>query len=196
MIKCLVFDLSEVLIGGIVGFENSLSEKLKISRQQILQSMGGELLEELCRGQRTEDSFIEEIITKEKWDVSLEEIKSRLRDNFLITIDGMPETLQQLKQNYILILLSDHCREWIHFIEKKHEFLKLFNKTYYSYETGFIKTEPAAFLSLLKENDLNPEEIIFIDDNPKNIKTAESLGISGILFENPAQLGELLHYQN
>ena len=56
------------------------------------------------------------------------------------------------------------------------------------------KPDPQFFKIYLKKNNLDPkaQQIIFIDDNTKNVKAAQEVGIDGILFENPEQLREEL----
>ena len=56
------------------------------------------------------------------------------------------------------------------------------------------KPDPQFFKIYLKKNNLDPkaQPIIFIDDNTKNVKAAQEVGIDGILFENPEQLREEL----
>ena len=48
----------------------------------------------------------------------------------------------------------------------------------------------------MKESNLKPKEILFIDDIKRNTKTAEKLGIKTILFENTEQLKEELKKLN
>ena len=54
----------------------------------------------------------------------------------------------------------------------------LFDKIYLSFEIGFRKPAESAFKIILKENNLNPNEVLFIDDSPQHIETAERLGMN------------------
>ena len=65
---------------------------------------------------------------------------------------------------------------------------ELFDKCYYSWQTGFMKDDPRAFEPILKENNLKPDECVYFDDSKKNIEVAQSLGIESYLFEGPAQV--------
>ena len=56
------------------------------------------------------------------------------------------------------------------------------------------KPDPQFFRTYLAKNNLDPQTqpIIFVDDNAKNVKSAQEVGIDAILFKNPEQLrGEL-----
>ena len=50
------------------------------------------------------------------------------------------------------------------------------------------KPFPEFYQLTLDRFNLKPETTLFIDDNLRNIKAAEDLGIQCIRFENPAQL--------
>jgi hypothetical protein len=51
-----IFDLSEVLISGLVGIEKRLCHRLPASEDRILPCFGGPLLDELLLGNISEDT--------------------------------------------------------------------------------------------------------------------------------------------
>ena len=53
--------------------------------------------------------------------------------------------------------------------EKYEVFYKLFKKVYYSHEIGFRKPNKEAFQLILDENNLNADEVLFIDDSTQHI---------------------------
>jgi len=57
-----------------------------------------------------------------------------------------------------------------------------------SAEIGFQKPHKEAFEVLFSRLGVNPEEVIFIDDTPKSLETADSLGYTPVLFKNNEQL--------
>ena len=69
---------------------------------------------------------------------------------------------------------------------------EVFDKFYYSGQTGFIKPEEGAYKLILEENNLKPEECVYFDDSARYISVAESLGIESYLFEGPEQVREKL----
>lgn len=63
----------------------------------------------------------------------------------------------------------------------------------------FVEKPDSQFFKIyLQKNGLDPQTqpIIFIDDNAKNVKAAQEVGIDAILFENPEQLREELQKRN
>jgi len=50
------------------------------------------------------------------------------------------------------------------------------------------KPFPEFYQRLLTRYNINPAEALFIDDNLRNVKAAEDLGIKSIHFQSPEQL--------
>ncbi len=90
--------------------------------------------------------------------------------------------IKQLKSEgkYKLILLSNTNELHINFI-KEHvsfyeEFKSCFDNFYLSHEINLRKPEATIFEFVLAENNLNPEECVFIDDTLENTTSAADLG--------------------
>ncbi len=145
----IMFDLSEVLIFGLVGVEKSLSALLHLPEDEILPCFGGDLLQEICRGEISEDAYLQQILMKQGWQVSVETLKRNIRDNFHREVEGTRAILLHLAQKHELILLSDHAREWVTYIKSIHPFLCEFKQTFFSYELGKTKKDPKAFAEVL-----------------------------------------------
>jgi putative hydrolase of the HAD superfamily len=184
----LIFDLSEVLIRGLVGIDAAFGELLGIKSDTLLHTFGGDDLEALCKNEIAEDDYLNKIITKEKWHCSPKELKKIIRNNFHLIIGNMDEIIEELSGKYTLILLSDHAREWIEYIEEYHRFLKNFSFRLYSFETCHLKNEMHNFQTLLTDLNISSESCLFIDDNKENIAVANQCGILGIVFKDQDQL--------
>jgi len=91
--------------------------------------------------------------------------------------------LKDLNKKYDIYLLSNtnsiHISEFKNIMgyEKYEVFYRLFKKVYYSHEIGFRKPNKEAFQLILDENNLNADEVLFIDDSPQHIEGAKNLGI-------------------
>jgi len=184
----LIFDLSEVLIRGLVGIEDTLGELLGKPSGNLLHKFGGENLRALCKNEINEDEYLKSIIAREKWYCSLPELKKVIRDNFRTIIGNMDEIIAKLSNKYTLILLSDHAREWVEYIEEYHRFLAHFSARMYSFKTGHLKNETHNFEILLADLNISSDSCLFIDDNKENIAVATKYGIKSILFKDQGQL--------
>ncbi len=191
----ILFDLSEVLISGLVGAETAIAPALGLGEQDVLRALGGESLRQLCLGKLTEDQYLDQVKHRHGWKISNRFLKSAIRANFHRSVLGMPPLLEILTPSHRLILFSDHAREWIAYIRTIHPFLALFEAQFFSFQIGYCKDDPEAFQSVLAALRCAPSECVFVDDNPANIATAASLGIPSIQFTGAERLAKYLARQ-
>lgn len=106
--------------------------------------------------------------------------------------------LRDIKKYYRTFLLSNtsiiHVERFFEFLYQRYGirgYRHLFEKVYFSYETGIRKPDPRAFRQVLDENGLIPEETLLIDDSQKNIDVAGELGIRTYHLQPPLTLTKL-----
>lgn len=111
------------------------------------------------------------------------------------------QLLLQLKKNYQLLLLSNSNPLHIG-VSTKQELARqgyrledIFDQCFISYEMGLTKPHPDIFEQLLKDAGLSAQECLFLDDGPKNIDTAKSMGFHTYLVEQGEDLSFLLDEQ-
>ena len=178
MIRLIISDLSEVLISGLYGIEVELQPILGIPQDEILPYFGGNLLATLFVGRITEDEYFSEIISDNCWPITVEKMKEIIRLNLLRSDNRAIEFITSLAEKMDVVILSDHAREWGNFVRQNHPFLEVFERQFYSYETGFTKSDPRAFTHVLRTMRVAAEESLFIDDRLPNVETAISVGLN------------------
>lgn len=188
----IIFDLSEVLIYGLVGVEKKLAAILCVPEDAILSCLGGDGLQKICQGEISEEEYLQQILAAQKWEVSAEILKRHIRDNFHLEVPGTRAILEHLAKKHAVFLLSDHSREWINYIKSIHPFLENFKQTFFSYELGSTKKDSRTFEVVLERLACPANECWLIDDSAENITTAISAGINGIQFKDAKQLREEL----
>ena len=113
-------------------------------------------------------------------------------DKWEVMLHGdIPETvslLLKLKEKYKLFGLTNWSAETIPIAYERFSFFKEFDGIVVSGEEKLIKPDKKLYHLLLDRYNLNVEKTIFIDDNIKNIKAAEEIGLIAIHFENSSQL--------
>lgn len=195
-IKYIIFDLSEVLLTGIKGTGEALTEKHglkdKLSHEVGWTHIQTPLLipqvEDFFHGHISEDEYIRAVLCKHPELGEAEWLKSHIRENFL-EVPGTREIALRLKSlGYTLALLSIHSKEWIDYCEEKFKFQEIFNTCIYSYDAKLSKPDIKSFEHALEKIGARPPECIFIDDAQRNITSAESLGIKSILFTDAENL--------
>jgi len=188
MVQTIIFDLSEVLIAGLIGIEKELAPLVNLSEEEFLEGLWTDSFWVLMKGKITEDEYLSDVFKRNKWEVDKNIFKKVIRKNFHNKVEGMIGVVEKLSKDYKLILLSDHAEEWVKYINEIHPFLNLFHKKYFSFQFGEIKREKKAFELLLNEDNLKASDCLFIDDSPANIKAASEVGLKGIQFKGVAPL--------
>ena len=190
MIKNIIFDLSEVIISGYHGAENLIEEKYGIPTEEFRKHKEQtiETFLESMRGTIKEEAYWSELLEGTDWEITVEDLKETIRENLNQPVEGTIEIVKNLKGKYQLILLSDHVKEWMEYIEEKNQDINLFDKKIFSYDIGSIKSDQQTFRTVLNQTQILADETIFIDDNEVNVKRAEEVGIKGIVFKNAEQL--------
>lgn len=195
-IRTIIFDLGEVLIGGLYGIEGPLAERLAIHEDDILQAFAGPHLKDFCCGRISEDEYLDGIVERQAWPISLDELKRIVRANLKKRIPGMEPILDTLQGHYQLALHSDHAREWVSYVRAVHPFLERFDRAFFSFDLGHTKDEPEAFRKVLAALGRQAQECLFIDDQERNVRAAKSVGLATIRFVDPAQLVCALEKRN
>lgn len=202
MIKNIIFDLSEVLIPGMIGVENKLSHYLKVTPDAICKAMGSypyfsvnNHLDKLF----TDEISLTNYLFKIRSDLNLDSSYDHVITEFILKCfnDPYPYSIQlisELKDHFNLILYSDHCKDWIEYIISRHPFLANFNKHIYSYEVGRTKKDIKSFEILIDLEKINPTESLFVDDNAMNVINAKSTGFKTILFKGEQSIKEIKTY--
>ncbi len=106
----------------------------------------------------------------------------------------MIELAKEIKQKGIKIfILSNNFVERADYYKDNFTFIKVFDKVYYSWQTGFVKPDSRAFSNLLSENGLRPDECLYFDNSKENVESAQHLGIKSFVFSDAATLKEMLN---
>jgi putative hydrolase of the HAD superfamily len=92
--------------------------------------------------------------------------------------------LESIKQQYRTFLLSNtnqiHCDVYTKDLQNTYgvkDLSHFFEKVYLSHEIHLRKPDSEAFMLILNENNLKPEETLFIDDTEQHIEGAKKVGI-------------------
>jgi FMN phosphatase YigB (HAD superfamily) len=124
------------------------------------------------------------------------EILSKVRD-FILEIKPNKALLEQIKNlqpKFKFGILSDSSVDKIEMINQSWDmdFLKLLKKDFeyklFSSNTNMDKQDPEFYLEMSKISGFEPHEIFYIDENPNNLKMAQSLGFAGVVYSQDMNL--------
>ena len=105
-------------------------------------------------------------------------------------VEGTPDLMNRLEQrNVPLYALSNMSSETWPWHQEAFPKLEMFKHVVVSGDVKLVKPDPAIYhLTLERMGSPAPQEVVFIDDNAKNIDAAADLGFATHLFENAAGL--------
>lgn len=194
MIRNIVFDIGNVLVDyrwrehiRECGFEGETARRLGEAM------MLSPIWKEVDRGVWTDEELLRGFIQNAP-DL---ECEIRLVFSDLRTLVGERKTsrpwLKALKkEGYGLYYLSNFADRVKREARERLTFLEEMDGGIMSYEVQLIKPDPAIFEVLFAKYGLNPEESVFLDDSPENVKSARRLGMYGILVTDQGQAMEEL----
>ena len=110
----------------------------------------------------------------------------------------LPETVElfktlKAKEQYRFYALTNWSGENFHIALQRFDFLHWFDGRLVSGQEGTRKPFPEFYQLLFTRYQINPARSIFIDDNLRNVKAGEQMGMSSIHFQSAAQLHADLH---
>ena len=191
-IKHIIFDLG----GVILNIDYALTQqafieagipKIKELYSQMQQST---IFDDLETGKIDTAAFVEAIKKVAPAPVTDEKIIAAWNSLILDFPIRRLQILQQLSLHYNLFLLSNtneiHETAFNDVLMRTCGFPNIgvfFDKVYLSHRVGLRKPMKEIFELVLNENNLRPEETLFIDDSPQHIEVAKSLGIQTIWLE-------------
>src|ERR1700761_5485728 len=194
-IKNIIFDYGNVIF--LLDFQKMKEgwESVGIADPDVFFSHGVQhpIFDQFDKGLITPADFRNFIREKSgKKDITDEEIDTAWNSLLLGVDEGTHDILAQLNKKYRTFLLSNinpiHYGYIMNYLKDEFGFESndhLFEKTYYSHLIGIRKPDRAVFEKVLKENNLKPEETLFIDDIAANLEPAKALGINTFLMKAP-----------
>ncbi len=192
MIKAIIFDLNGVFIQS-PKLSDRFRDDFNVSEKEFMPAL--EAIMKVGRLPNCPGAYSLWKPYLEKWKIELSE-EELLDYIFRAEKENleMIEFAKKLKGRGIrLFLLSNNFKERTIYYNDHFPFLKeLFEKVYFSWQTGYLKTNFQAYQNLLDKNNLKPEEYVFFDDSDANIQVASNLGIKSYIFKEAKNTESIL----
>jgi len=125
-----------------------------------------------------------------EWQEYIEAYYGRWEEMLGGILPGTVQILKNLKESgrYKLYALTNWSAELFPIALERYPFLQWFDGRVVSGEEKLRKPDERFYRILLDRFDLQPGEVVFIDDNLRNIEAAEKLGIRSHRFVSPEEL--------
>jgi putative hydrolase of the HAD superfamily len=186
MIKNIIFDLGGVII--TISHQEALRRfqrlGLKDAERQLDPYTQNGIFGDLEEGKITAEDFRRELSRMVGRELTYGECQHAWHGYRADLPQRNLDALKKLKQqHYRLILLSNtnpFMMDWAEseeFDGKGNPIQHYFDALYMSYRVKAMKPSEQFFRHVIEQEQINPEETLFVDDGPRNVAVAESLGI-------------------
>jgi 2-haloacid dehalogenase len=128
------------------------------------------------------------------WEQPIRDFYGRWTDMLNGPIQETVDILRELKDSgrYKIYALTNWQADLFSIALVRYNFLHWFDGRVVSGEEKMRKPFPEFYQLLLNRYKVAADQAIFIDDNARNVKAAEQLGITSVLFQSPGQLRNVL----
>lgn len=191
MIKVALFDVGRVLVASATeAITEDLSQELGLDAATIDKIWDEYIDTSLGCGRIDEDAFWKSI--RQYYNIrevtSSENLLGRAYERELSPNQEVIEVALDLKQRGLMIaILSDTIEPHARALHRAGIY-EPFDRLFLSHETGRRKPDLETFEYVVAELGVRPHQIVFVDDRPENIEAANSLGINGVVYTDPATL--------
>ncbi len=184
MVKAITFDLDGVyFIKGKSNFLKSIV-KLGVKKKDAEKVFfGDEMNKEYKLGKLTDEKFWNWAIKEWGLNISVNEVIDLMIKGYEVN-NKVEEVVKKVRKNgYKTLICSNNFPARIKGLQERFKFLNNFDIAVYSYEVGISKPDKRIFQELVNRSGVNPQEIVFADDDIKKISGAKEIGIQAFLYE-------------
>lgn len=94
----------------------------------------------------------------------------------------MLRAVRSLRQKGLITAILSDQTDWLDRLEARDRFFGEFDRVFNSFHLGKGKRDSSLFTEVVTELGINPEQALFVDDNPGNVERARSRGLQAFLF--------------
>ena len=188
-VKNIIFDLG----GVIINLDNQRTEDAFVAlgaknfREYFGHGFAASFFKEYEIGRINDRQFIDSV----RQLIGLSTSDQAIIDSWNALLLDFPaeriQLLKELRKTYRLFLFSNTnalhlaaLQQIWHASFGEGSLDQYFEKTYYSHLMGMRKPDQESFEFILKENELNGQETLFVDDAIVNVEGAEKAGLKGL----------------
>lgn len=102
----------------------------------------------------------------------------------MLPIEANVRLVEKLSKQYRLFAITDASQAQIHYSIQNFPFFSLFQDILIASEVGLRKNNAALYQHFVEQQQLIPDECLYIDDREENVQAAQVIGMFGIVFRN------------
>jgi len=189
MIKAVIFDAGGVLHRSGRAVSADLMKELGISQETFddiwrtdIPLLGSGKIDEVEFWKRVQEKHGTRVVSPEE---------NLLGRAFTADLYPHPEVLELAKElkklGLKISVLSDSIEPHARAVRAAGLY-EPFDQVFLSHEIGLRKPKPETFQYALQQLGVEPDEVVFVDNDPKNVEGAIAVGINGIVYASIDQL--------
>lgn len=202
--KNIIFDFGGVILNIDYQLTIDAFKEIGMNNFEMAYSQASQihLFDNLEKGLISPEQFRDGIRLASGLDLSDERIDYAWNKIILDLPKHRIDLILKIKNNYNCFLLSNtniiHYDLYIKQLQNlgMNSFDDVFLKAYFSFEMGMRKPDAEIFEFVLKQESLNADETLFIDDSIQHIETANKLGINTYHLKNKEDITLLFNENN
>jgi len=146
-------------------------------------------IKDLRKGLMAEEEFFDYAKKTLNIKQTNEEIFKTLRECYKVNTEIVELVRKVRKMGYKTCICSDNFDARVRELDKEFDFLKDFDVKVFSYEVGSFKPDEdqKMFKTLIEWAGVDPEEIVYSDNEEHKLVQANALGIKTFVFESVEQ---------
>ncbi|MFN7924262.1 MAG: HAD family phosphatase [Bryobacteraceae bacterium] len=179
MIKCVIFDLGNVLVPFDFAHAYERMERVSaLDRGEIRKRMlDSGLAPRLESGKIEPHDFVAQVNALMGVDLSFDEFRDIWVSIFERRTLIPEQTLASIRSRYRTVLLSNTNAIHFDWVAENYPHLGHFDQWVLSHRVGAMKPEPAIFAEAIRAAGCAPGECFFTDDVPEYVAGAKAMGI-------------------
>jgi glucose-1-phosphatase len=129
------------------------------------------------RGQCTADAFAAGVVTDWELAVTGEAFLAEFREWLVGPLPGAEDLVAVTKTSVPVAVLSNTNQ--VHWAAGAAQWplLAMFDRTFLSFEVGMVKPDPEIFEHVVAALEVDPDRVLFLDDNTLNVDQARASGL-------------------
>ncbi len=188
VINVICFDLDGVVLKRKTKFfSDRLAEDFNVPKEKVTSFFKNEY-KQIAVGKMSLRRVLEKYILEWGVKMNYEELLKYWFDAENNTDEQVLEIVKKLRvDGYNCYLASDHVKERADNVRFNLGLEKYFDGDFFSCDIAYTKEEIDFYIKMISKIGSEPSEILFIDDDQKNLDIAKQSGINTLLFENHDQ---------
>jgi putative hydrolase of the HAD superfamily len=184
MIKAIVFDLNGVFLQSDY-LTKRIEDKFGISSEESLIVLKESLKETRLNPTVKIFKYWIDLFKNHNIEITEDEFLSFWFSGESLVNEFVLLSKKLRERGFAVYIFSNNFKERTEYYRKNFkEIFDNVDSAFFSWETGFVKSDLKAYSNLISNINVKPEEIIYFDDSEENVQLAISLGIKAYVYKD------------